>query len=121
MVEFNQGWAKDAAVLVLCVSKMTFEHNGETSVTNSFDAGAACENLALQGWLKGYIVHGMQGFNYELAKTALSIPEGYRVEAMLAVGKPGDANRLPEVLREREAPSGRKLLAKIVCEGAFSF
>ncbi|HYP54240.1 MAG TPA: nitroreductase family protein [Pyrinomonadaceae bacterium] len=121
MVEFNQSWAKDAAALVLFVSRETFEHNGEPSVTHSFDTGAAWQNFALQGWLKGYVVHGMQGFDYERARAALDIPEGFRVEAMAAVGRPGDSESLPEGMRARETPSGRKPLAEIVREGPFSF
>ncbi|HYO64034.1 MAG TPA: nitroreductase family protein [Pyrinomonadaceae bacterium] len=121
MVEFNQSWAKDAAALVLFISRETFEHNGQPSVTHSFDTGAAWQNFALQGWLKGYVVHGMQGFDYERARAALNIPEGFRVEAMAAVGKPGDPAGLPEGMRERETPSGRKHLEEIVREGPFTF
>jgi nitroreductase len=49
MVEFNQSWAKNAAALLLFISKTTFDMNTGTSVTHSFDTGAAWENLALQG------------------------------------------------------------------------
>ena len=56
-------WARNAAALLLFVSKTTFDFNGQPSITHSFDTGAAWENLALQGWLKGYVVHGMQGFD----------------------------------------------------------
>ena len=121
LVEGNRAWAKDAAALLLFVSKTTFDFNGETYPTHSFDTGAAWENLALQATLNGYAAHGMQGFDYERARTELGVPEGYRVEAMAAVGKPGRAEDLPEQLRKREAPSPRKKLAEIVCEGRFCF
>ncbi|HKP72283.1 MAG TPA: nitroreductase family protein [Pyrinomonadaceae bacterium] len=119
MVEFNQSWTKDAAALVLFISKTTFDHNGEPCITHSYDTGAAWENFALQGWLKGYVVHGMQGFDYERARTALNIPEGYNVEAMAVVGKPGENEVLPEGLREREVPSDRRKLAETIYEGVF--
>ncbi len=80
----------------------------------------AWENLALQGAAKGYVVHGMQGFDYERARTDLSIPEVFRVEAMAAIGKPGDKEVLPEAMRERESPSGRRKLSETICEGRFS-
>ena len=121
LVAGNQAWAKDAAALLLFVSKETFDYNGKPSPTHSYDTGAAWENLALQGWLKGHVVHGMQGFDYERARSALGIPEGFRVEAMAAVGRPGDAAQLPEAQRARETPSGRKPLAETVCEGPFRF
>lgn len=119
LVEGNKVWAQNAAALLLFISKTTFDYNGKPSITHSFDTGAAWENLALQGSLKGYVVHGMQGFDYERARTALSIPEGFRVEAMAAVGKPGAAEALPEALRQREAPSDRRQLAQTICEGPF--
>lgn len=117
----NKVWCVNAAALLLFVSKMTFDHTGKPSVTHSFDTGAAWENLALQGTLKGYVVHGMQGFDYERTRAELQIPEGFQVEAMIAVGKPGDPAQLPEALRQRESPNDRKKLAEIVCEGMFRF
>ncbi len=121
LVEGNRAWAKDAGVLILFVSKETFDFNGQPYPTHSFDTGAAWENLALQATMMGLVTHGMQGFDYERASAELNIPEGFRVEAMIAVGRPGDPAQLPERLREREAPSGRKALSEITCEGAFNF
>lgn len=121
LVAGNQAWAKDAAALLLFVSKETFDFNGKPYPTHSFDTGAAWENLALQATMLGLVTHGMQGFDYERARAELNIPEGFRVEAMIAVGRPGDPAQLSESLREREAPSGRKSLAEITCEGAFNF
>jgi len=121
LVGGNQAWAKNAAVLLVFVSKTTFDFNGETYPTHSFDTGAAWENLALQATMNGLVAHGMQGFDYERARTELNIPEGFRVEAMIAVGRPGRAEDLPEALRAREEPSPRKSLEEIAREGPFSF
>jgi nitroreductase len=121
LVEFNQSWTGNAAVLVVFISRTHFDFNGEFSVTHSFDTGAAWENFVLQGWLKGLVVHGMQGFDYERARTALNIPEGFRVEAMAAVGKPAGPDTLTEDLLEKEAPSDRRKLEESICEGPFCF
>jgi nitroreductase len=121
MVPQNQEWTNNAAALLVFVSKSTFDFNGKPYPTHSFDTGAAWENLALQGWLKGYVVHGMQGFDYEKAKTALKVPDGFRVEAMSAIGKPGKKEDLSEQNQKREAPSERKKLSEIICEGAFKW
>jgi len=121
LVEFNQSWCKNAAALVVLVSKTHFDFNGEPSVTHSFDTGAAWASLALQGWLKGLVVHGMQGFDYERARTALNIPEGFQVEAMAAVGKPADPATLSDALRAKEVPSDRRKLEQTICEGPFCF
>lgn len=119
LVDSNKVWARNAAALVLFVSKTTFDHNGKPSVTHSFDTGAAWQNLALQGFLNGYVVHGMQGFDYERAKAALNIPDGYRVEAMAAIGCPGEMEFLTEELQKREIPNDRRKLKQTLCEGPF--
>jgi nitroreductase len=121
MGEFNQSWTNTAAALVVFVSKTHFDFNGEPSVTHSFDTGAAWENLALQGSLKGLVVHGMQGFDYERARTQLNIPEGFQVEAMVAIGKPAAPETLSDDLRAKEAPSDRRKLSDTICEGPFCF
>lgn len=119
LVEFNRSWAQHAAALVVIVSSTTFEHNGKPSRTHSFDAGAAWMSLALAGSLQGLVVHGMQGFDDERAVQVLGVPEGFAVEIMCAVGLPGDREALPETLRQREVPSGRKTVAEIAFEGGF--
>jgi nitroreductase len=121
LVESNRVWAQHAAALLLFISKTTFDFNGKQYPTHSYDTGAAWENLALQGCLKGYVVHGMQGFDYERARIELQIPDGFRVEAMAAVGVPGDRDALPENLRTREEPNERRPLERTACEGPFRF
>lgn len=117
--EFNQTWCKNAAALIVVVSKTTFDSNGKPSRTHSYDTGAAWANLALQASLNGLVAHGMEGFDYDRAKTELGIPDDYTVEAMAAVGKPGKIEDLRPALRDMEAPSDRKKLAEIVFEGKF--
>jgi nitroreductase len=119
LVASNQVWASQAAALLVFISKTAFDHNGKPARTHSFDTGAAWENLALQGTLRGYVVHGMQGFDYERAKTELEIPDEYQVEAMVAVGRPGKRESLPEKLQAIEAPNDRRPLEKTICEGPF--
>lgn len=121
LVEGNKAWAQNAAVLVLFISRTTFEYNGEPSISHSYDTGAAWENFALQGFQQGLVVHGMEGFDYERAKTELKIPDGFRVEAMAAVGKPGAKEMLPEKLRGKESPNDRRKLTESICEGPFRF
>jgi nitroreductase len=121
LAEANQSWTKNAAVLMVIISRTTFEHNNKPCRTHAYDTGAAWGYLALQGSHLGLVVHGMAGFDYEKAKSELQIPDGYEVQAMAAVGKPGRKEDLPPKLQEREAPSDRKKLTHIVCEGKFSF
>ncbi|MBV9643512.1 MAG: nitroreductase family protein [Verrucomicrobia bacterium] len=119
LVDFNKTWAKGAAALLVFLSKRTFDHNGEISITHSFDTGAAWENFALQASLKNLVVHGMEGFDYEKARTVLRVPNDFQVEAMAAIGKPGKKQDLPAGLQEREAPNDRRALAELVSEGPY--
>lgn len=119
LVEGNKSWAVNAAVLVLFLSRTTFDHNNEPSVTHSYDTGAAWENFALQGFREGLVVHGMEGFDYDRARSELSIPEQFQVEAMAAVGRPAGKEVLPEKLQKRESPNDRRKLAESICEGPF--
>ncbi len=63
LVDANKSWAKNAAVLVVFISRKNFDYNDEPSVTHSYDCGAAWENFALQGFHQGLVVHGMEGFD----------------------------------------------------------
>ena len=121
LVEGNKIWAKNAGALLLFISKTTFDRNEKPSITHTYDTGAAWENLALQGSLKGYVVHGMQGFDSERARTVLNIPEVFQVEAMAAIGLPASPEVLPEKLQQVEAPSDRRKLEQTICEGPFCF
>lgn len=117
MGEFNQMWTQHAAVLVVVVSKDNF--NGKPAPTHSFDTGAAWENLALEATTRGLVAHAMQGFDYDKAKRELGVPDDCKVEAMIAIGKRGKKESLPEQMQEREQPSDRRPLKEIVMEGKF--
>lgn len=119
LLDANQSWAKNAAVLILIISNKNFEYNGKPSRTHNFDAGAAWENMALQGSSIGLVVHGMEGFRYQKAREELNISEDYDIEAMIAVGRKGAKNSLPIDLQEREFPNSRKSLEMIIQEGPF--
>ena len=119
LVDANKAWAKNAAVLVVFISRKNFDYNDDPSVTHSYDCGAAWENFALQGFHLGLVVHGMEGFDYDRARTELRIPDDFQVEAMAAVGRPGPKELLPEKLQRRESPNDRRKVSESVFEGLF--
>jgi len=120
LVAGNQAWVKNAAALVLFVSKRINDRTGQPSISHSFDTGAAWGYFALQGSLLGLVVHGMQGFDYARAQRELRIPEDFRIEAMIAVGRPAPRDTLPSGLQEREYPSDRRRLDETVCDGPWT-
>lgn len=115
LIDFNKEWCAKAAVLGLFFSRTTFEKNNKPSHTHAFDTGAAWENLCLEGTSRGFVVHGMEGFDYEKAR--LLIPKDHEVHAMFAIGKKAPKSTLSPELQEREMPSTRKKLSEFVFEG----
>ncbi len=119
MSDFNAEWASEGYALVVIVSRTTFDHNGEEARTHRFDTGAAWENLALEASRRDLVAHGMQGFDYEKAREELDVPEGFDVEAMIAIGSKGDESELDEDFQVE--PNGRKSLDEITSRGKFDF
>ena len=85
LIPFNQSWAKDASVLIFIVSDTKM--GDQPSHSHSFDAGAAWAQMALQATLMGYHAHGMTGLEFDKARAELGIPEGFRLEAAVAIGR----------------------------------
>lgn len=125
LIEFNRNWAQHASALLVIVSKTSFVPPGKSeeqpAPSHAFDTGAAWGFFALQAHLAGWHTHAMTGFDKELARRELKIPDGYEVQAMVAVGKRGDATSLPEALQARETPSPRLALEAIAAEGEFGW
>ncbi len=120
--EGNRRWADKASVLAVIVSQ-THRKNADGEMrpiyTHAFDTGAAWAYLALQATRAGYHAHGMGGIDRAKAMEVLGIPDGFRVEAGLAIGKIAPKETLPEDLMKREVPSTRKPLDEFVSEGRF--
>lgn len=116
--ENNRRWADDAGVLLLIASRRVTAE-GRPMRTHSFDTGAAWQNLALQGTSMGLVVHGMEGFDYDRAREVLHVPDEFQIEAMAAIGRPGDVDDLPDRFQDREQPRDRRPVEQFAFEGAF--
>lgn len=119
LVDFNKQWCKNAAALVVIISSSVFDYNNQPSVTHSLDTGAAWMSLALEGARRGYVIHGMEGFDYDKVRKVLKIPQKYTIEAMCAIGKLAEPSVLPKEIAEKEKPSTRKPLTEIMSWGEF--
>lgn len=118
LVPFNQAWARNAGALIIAASVKTFD--GERPAAwHSFDTGAATAYLALQAHHLGLAAHGMGGFDADAAAEVLGLPDTLKVEAVIALGRPGTADSLPEGYREREVPSTRQPLSEMVFKGRY--
>jgi len=120
MVSVNQNWAKNAAVLVVVVSNTLSQRTGEPSPYHTFDAGSAWMSIALQGSISGLVIDAIGGFDREETRKNLAIPAEFKIEIIIAIGKPGNKESLSPELQAREVPNNRKPLNEIVFEDTFS-
>ena len=120
---FNRAWAASASALMLLVSDTIMPGDGhrpdQPSRMHSFDAGAAWAQLALQATSLGYQAHAMAGIHHDMPHELLNVPERFKVEIAIAVGRRRDPAELPKGLREQERPSGRMPLDEIAFAGRF--
>lgn len=123
LIPWNREWAQSASLIVYFLSDSltrTKWAGEQVSHSHSFDCGAAWASFALQATRMGYLAHGMSGVDFERARAELAVPERFRIEAAAVVGRIGDPAMLPEKLRAREVPSGRRPLEEIVFRGRFT-
>lgn len=114
----NRLWTDRAPVLIVLLSK-TVNDKGEPNRTHAFDTGAAWGHLAIQAELLGLSTRTIGGFNRDLARSELNVPDEYEIIAITTLGYRGAKELLPEALQEREVPNGRRPLADSVIEGKF--
>jgi nitroreductase len=123
LVEGNRVWGKNAGALIILISKTTAPVSGTDKVvpsrTHSFDTGTSWGYLALEAMRLGWAAHAMAGFDVARTIVDLKIPDDYRPEAAIAIGRHGDKSLLPEYLREREIPSNRRPQKDFVFAGGF--
>lgn len=118
----NLIWTAKAAALVVVASKDTVTNREGAEVPNrtaGFDSGAAWMSLALQAKAMGLFAHAMGGFDKDRLAAAVHLPEGHTLHCVVAVGEQGPAEALPDSLRDREKPSGRKPVEDIAVHGRF--
>jgi nitroreductase len=106
--ESNRVWAKDAPLLILSMARKTHMRNGAVNGSAKYDVGAANAFLSMQATQFGLNVHQMGGYDRQKAIESLNIPETHEPMVIMAIGYLGDAENLPENLKQRElAPRER--------------
>ncbi|NUT49598.1 MAG: nitroreductase family protein [Saccharothrix sp.] len=112
----NQSWAgRASALLVGAVAES--DERGPMPNTE-FGLGLAVQNLVLQAVDLGLVTHQIGGFSPEAVRGAFGLPDHVRPVVVIAVGVLGDADDLPEGLRERERrPRVRKPLSETAFAG----
>jgi len=118
--ENNKVWVKEAPLLIVSLARKNFTRNGQLNSSAKYDLGGANALLSLQAVELGLNVHQMGGFNTELLRINLNIPEQFEIGVVMAIGYPGDPESLPELLKLRElAPRVRLLQEEFVMNKSF--
>ncbi|NIU02651.1 MAG: nitroreductase [Aliifodinibius sp.] len=118
MNEFNQSWAMDAPVLVLALTKTTFDLDGRDNPHAEHDLGQAIAHLTFEATKNDLYVHQMAGISSEKARELYDISNDYNPMTMFAIGYKGQPESLNEKMQKQEtSPRIRKELDEILFEG----
>jgi nitroreductase len=116
----NKAWVKDAPLLVLSLARKAFSRNGIPNFYAMYDLGGANAMLSVQAVDLGLQVRQMAGFDREMARQNLNVPNEFELGVFMAVGYPGDADTLPEPIKAKElAPRTRFLQQEFVRNSQF--
>jgi nitroreductase len=107
-------YAKRAPILICAITKRTYSDNEIPNRLHFHDLGAANENMFLEAFNQGLIMHEMGGFDLQKAREVFNIPEDYEIGVMIAIGYQDTYHVLPDRLKEKAfTPRIRKPLSKI--------
>lgn len=114
LAKSNQVWANMAPVLIAVLAKKNFDYNGKNNFWHMFDTGTAWGYLSLEAQRRGLATHAMGGFKRSALKEEFNISDDYEIICVVALGKTGDKEKLPEDLKERERPDIRKSIKELL-------
>ena len=113
LLEINN-YAKRAPILICAITKKYYSDNGIYNKLHFHDLGAANENMFLESFNQGLIMHEMGGFDRDKARRVFNVPDEYEIGIMIAIGYQDSHDILPERYKEKAfSPRERKLLSEI--------
>jgi len=86
LLQPNQVWAKNASVLVVALSKTTFDRNDRPNRHYAYDLGSSVANLSVQATALGLNIRQMGGYDPKKIKEEFQIPDNLEAFAVLAIG-----------------------------------
>jgi nitroreductase len=106
-------YAKRAPILICAITKKTYSDNGNYNRLHFHDLGAANENMFLEAFNQGLIMHEMGGFDVQKAREVFNIPDDFEAGIMIAIGYQDVHQVLPQSLRQKaHLPRERKPLSE---------
>ncbi len=111
----SNSYAKRAPILICALTKKNYSDTGNFNLLHFHDLGAANENMFLESFNQGLIMHEMGGFDREKAKVVFKVPDDYQIGIMIAIGYQDTHELLPEKYKKQSlSPRKRKPLSEIV-------
>lgn len=98
----NRPWARHAPLIVVFATNAPDPKRPDSVAKMMLDVGFAGQNMMLEATHQGLRTHPIGGWNEDMVKAALDIPDENRVCFVLVVGYGGDVNSLPEDIRPKE-------------------
>ncbi|MDP8012022.1 MAG: nitroreductase family protein [Thermoplasmata archaeon] len=118
----NKGnyWAKNAYLIIAIAAKKDSDCISNEREYYLFDSGLAVENILLESYHQGLVAHSILGFNEEIVKRNLSIPDDLRVIVLVIIGYEENLENVDSFTREKELfPRVRKNMNEIVHWGGW--
>ena len=113
LLEINN-YAKRAPILICALTKKYYSDNGIYNKLHFHDLGAANENMFLESFNQGLIMHEMGGFDRDKARKVFNVPDEYEIGIMVAIGYQDSHDILPKRHKEKAfSPRERKSLSEI--------
>lgn len=107
-------YAKRAPILICAITKKTYSDTSNYNRLHFHDLGAANENMFLEAFNQGLIMHEMGGFDVQKAREVFYIPEDFEVGIMIAIGYQDTHHVLPErLIQKAKMPRERKQISEI--------
>ena len=115
LLQGNQAWAREATMLALGCTRITFSHNDKPNRVAQHDLGLASASLTFEATSRGVYVHQMAGILPGKARQVFAIPDEFEVVTALALGYRADLGAGARELRARdENPRTRRPLDEFV-------
>lgn len=114
----SNSYAKRAPILICAIARKNYSEGEKYNRLHFHDLGAANENMFLEAFNLGLIMHEMGGFDVQRAIEIFRIPDDFEVGVMIAIGYQDKHSVLPERFREKAySPRERRSLSEIAFVG----
>ena len=118
LVDANQAWAKNSALLLILVVSKNSSYNNEPNRWAAHDCGLALENLLLEAVDLSLAAHPMGGFSPDKVRELYDVPQDFEPLVAIAVGYHAGEETISDELKERElSERERKALSETIFAG----